>query len=88
MAFVRGAHPENPMMNIAIPMPDGRLHTLTDHDARVLDGFLADRECHAPESDQGAIARLRSHLKLALTPEEQYGDLYKPRGYEPGWVNP
>ena len=74
------------MMNIAIPMPDGRLHTLTDHDARVLDGFLADRECHAPESDQGAIARLRSHLKLALTPEEQYGDLYRPRGYEPGWT--
>jgi len=73
-------------MNIAIPMPDGSLHALTDHDARVLDGFLADRECHGPEADQAAITRMRSHLKLALSPESQYSDLYAPSGYEPGWV--
>ena len=72
-------------MNIAIPMPDGSLHTLTDHDARVLDGFLADRECHGPEVDQLAIRRLRNHLKLALTPEAQYGDIYTPSWYVPGW---
>lgn len=72
-------------MNIAIPMPDGTLHTLTDHDARVLDGFLADRECHGPEVDQLAIRRLRKHLKLALEPEAQYGDLYTPSWYVPGW---
>lgn len=73
-------------VNLCIPMPDGSLHALTAHDASVLDGFLADRECHAPEADQGAVGRLRAHLKLALTPEEQYGDLYKPRGYIPGWT--
>lgn len=72
-------------MNICVPMPDGSLHALTDHDARVLDGFLADRECHGPETDQPAIGRLRGHLRLALTPEAQYGDLYTPAGYVPGW---
>ena len=72
-------------MNVCVPMPDGSLHTLTDHDARVLDGFLADRECHGPEVDQLAIRRLRNHLKLALAPEAQYGDLYTPSWYVPGW---
>lgn len=74
-------------MNIAVPMPDGSLHTLTDHDARVLDGFLADRECHGLEVDQLAIRRLRNHLKLAMEPEAQYGDLYTPSWYVPGWVS-
>lgn len=73
-------------MNVLIPMPDGSLHALTDHDARVLDGFLADRECHGLEVDQLAIRRLRNELKLALDAESHFDAAkFTPPWYAPGW---
>lgn len=65
-------------MNVCIPMPDGSLHTLTDHEAQLLDAFLADREVCSLGSERAAIGNLRAQLKLALTPEAQYADVYMP----------
>lgn len=74
-------------MNVCIRMPDGSLYALTAHDAEVMDGFLADRECHGPEVDHLAIRRLRSQLKFALAKETHFDmDRYTPPGYVPGWA--
>jgi len=75
-------------MNYCIPMPDGSLYAMTPRDAEILRAFLDERLIHGGEQDQAATLRLIRHVDLAMAPESQYGDLYKPRGYEPGWVNP
>lgn len=75
-------------MNVLIPMSDGSLHALTDHEAEVMDGFLADRECHGLEVDQLAIRRLRNQLKLALAPETHFDMAhFTPSWYQPGWAS-
>ena len=72
-------------MNYCIPMPDGSLYAMTPRDAEILRAFLDERLIHGGEQDQDATLRLIRHVDLAMAPESQYGDLYKPTGYEPGW---
>lgn len=72
-------------LNYCIPMPNGSLHTLTTHDAEILEAFLEERLVHGGESDQPATLNMLRHVRLAMAPEAQYAEVYAPRGYEPAW---
>lgn len=73
-------------MNYLVPMPDGSLHSMTQHEAEILRAFLGERLVHGGENDQLAVMRLIRHVDLVMSPEAQFDDIYKSRDYEPAWA--
>lgn len=72
-------------MNVCLPLPDGSVTALSEHEARVLDAYLAQREETAPVADRASIARLRARLKPITDPETAYDASYEPPGAMPAW---